>query len=165
MIPVVWGMIGAVCGIVWLGIELAGGMQAAGYSHATTVIWVVIPMLTVLGAALHGRRVITDGYSYVKALTTGLTSGAILLGIDLLVWFIFTQMIQPGFFDMMVKYAIDQARLAGAPPSAVLQQAAAASVIFKNIGTFLLISSIVTGAVVVASSAVLAIFLRRRMRH
>jgi len=161
MVSVVWGMIGAVCGIVWIGIELASGMQAAGYSHATTMLWVVIPILTVLGAEINGRRDAAEAYSFVKAFTTGLTSAAVLLAIDLLIWFIFTQMIQPGFFDMMVKYAIDQARLAGAPPQAVLQQAAAASVIFKNLGVFLLISCIVTGTVSVVASAVLAIFVRR----
>jgi hypothetical protein len=162
MISVVWGMIGAVCGIVWLGIEMVAGMHTAGYSHATTILWVVIPILTVVGAEIHGRRAATEPYPYLKALTTGVTAGATLLGIDLLVWFIFTQMIEPDFFSMMVKYAIDKARLAGAPPNAVLQQAAAASVIFKGIGSFLLITTIVTGAVALTTSALAAIVARKK---
>ncbi|CAN5397311.1 hypothetical protein BH10BAC6_BH10BAC6_14470 [soil metagenome] len=162
MISLVWGMIGAVCGILWLGIEIMAGMHSAGYSHATLIIWVVIPVLTVVGALLHGRRAELGAYPYMRALTTGLSAGAVLLGIDLLVWFIFTQMIEPEFFSMMVKYAIDQAKLAGAPPNAVLQQAAASSVIFKNIGSFLLVTTIVTGAVAATVSAVVAIFARKK---
>lgn len=162
MIALVWGMIGAVCGIAWLGIEILAGMHIAGYSHATMMIWVVIPVLTVVGAILHGRRAAPEAYPYPRALTTGLATGGVLLGIDLLVWFIFTQMIEPDFFSMMVKYAIDQARRAGVPPSAVLQQAAASSLIFKNIGSFLLVSTIATSAVASTTSAVASIFARKK---
>jgi len=147
---------------MWLGIEILAGMHTAGYSHATLIIWVVIPVLTVVGAILHGRHAALGAFPYVKALTTGLSTGAVLLGIDLLVWFIFTQMIEPEFFTMMVKYAIDQAKLAGAPPNAVLQQAAASSVIFRNIGSFLLVSTIATGAVAATTSAVAALFARKK---
>lgn len=161
MIPVVWALIGAVCGILWFAIEVAGGMLSAGYSHAVQALCVIIPVLAVAGALIQQRREATNGLTYGALCKNGLLTGGMLLVIDLLLWFIFTQMIRPDYFDIMIKHEIDQSMLAHEPPTVVLQRAASARAIFDHVGVFLLVVTLVTTATSAGTALLFSIILRK----
>lgn len=163
MIPVLWGLIVAVVDLLWLLAELGLGMHDAGYSHATFVLWVIIPAAGSIGSMIHMRKLAEDPYGYWRAVRTGMLTTLIGAVAALGVWILFVKSIEPDFFRIMIDYAMMVAKAAPNVTKFYLAAQLTNALLIFSSPNFYIIGVAVPLVVGTLVSLMVGVFVRRRV--
>ncbi len=160
MIQLLWGSIAAVLGLCYLVFEIVMGLHEQTVSYATVVLWLVLPLLSVLASMLHLRITQAGPVTYTHSVKVGAITTVLSSVLLLIVWVFFTIVVQPEFFQLMQNYAGVKALQQHHNPTRVAAEIQAAQQIFST-PNFYMVSTLVPMVVGVLASAVGATVLRR----
>lgn len=159
MVPLIWGAVAAIVGLLLLLAESVMGLHGDGVSHANVVMWLVITPVVAIGSMLH-RRMKEEAFNYMAAMPTGLLTSFTATAGLFLVWVLFINVMFPSYFDLMHVFAETQARAQGHTGMRLAQEIQVSHLIFAY-PTFYLISAIIPLLAGTIASVIGAIGIRK----
>lgn len=161
MIQLLWGSIAAVLGLCYLVFEIVMGLHEQTVSYATVVLWIVLPILTVLASMLHLRITQAGPVTFTHSVKVGVITTVLSSVLLLIVWVFFTMVVQPDFFQLMQNYAGVKALQQHHNPTRVAAEIQAAQQIFST-PNFYVVGAMVPMVIGFAASVIGALVLRKK---